>query len=132
MHVSPRIASSVSCLLKKPPDSTSFIFYGVFLCESVYERLKLRVGEKLTFALFADVGEGVSKLPDFGSSSVRLRICGSLGSSSLQDFENLLLHKCLCTLSITACGDVQESLVEALARGLAGESALKFLSLIHI
>ncbi|XP_074629296.1 uncharacterized protein LOC141886897 [Acropora palmata] len=135
VHVSPRIASFVPCLFRKPPDSTSFIFYGVFLSESVYERLKLRVGEKLTFALFADVGEGVSKLPDFGLSSVRLRVCGSLGSSSLQDFENLLLHKCLCTiiyyllLFTFACGDVQESLVEALARGLAGESALKFLDL---
>ena len=129
VHVSPRIASSVPRLFKKPPDSTSFTLYGVFLCESVYELLKSRVGEKLTFALFADVGEGVSKLPGFGLSSVRLRICGSLGSSSFQDLENLLLHKCLCTLSITACGDVQESLVEALARGLAGESAVKFLDL---
>ena len=62
-------------------------------------------------------------------SSVRLRICGSLSSYSLQDVENLLLHKCLCSLSITVCGDVQESLVEALARGLEGESAVKFLDL---
>ena len=83
----------------------------------------------MTFALFADVGKGVSKVPDFGLSSVRLRICGSLGSSSLQEVENLLLHKCLSSLSITVCGDVQESLVEALARGLAGESAVKFLDL---
>ena len=71
----------------------------------------------------------MSQVPDFGLSSVRLRICGSLGSSSLQDVENLLLHKCLCSLSITVCGDVQESLVEALARGLGGESAVKFLDL---
>ncbi|XP_044164923.1 uncharacterized protein LOC122948898 [Acropora millepora] len=88
------------------------------------------LAEKLTFALFADAGKGVSKVPDFGFSSIRLRICGSLGSFSLQDFENLLLHKCLSSLSITVCGDVQESLVEALARGLrAGESAVKFLDL---
>ncbi|XP_044164936.1 uncharacterized protein LOC122948903 [Acropora millepora] len=85
--------------------------------------------EKLTFALFADVEEGMSDVFDVGVSSVRLRICGSLGSSSLQDFENLLLHKCLSSLSITVCGDVQESLVETLARGLAGESAVKFLDL---
>ena len=90
---------------------------------------KKTLGEKLTFALFADLGEGVSKVPDFGFSSVRLRICGSLGLFLLQDFENLLLHKCLSSLSITVCGDVQESLVEALARGLAGESAVKFLDL---
>ena len=85
--------------------------------------------EKLTFALSADVGCGVSKVPDMGVSSVRLRICGSLGSSSLQDVESLLLNKRLSSLSITVCGDVQESLVEALARGLAGESAVKFLDL---
>ncbi|XP_044171113.1 uncharacterized protein LOC114967311 [Acropora millepora] len=87
------------------------------------------LGQKLTFALFADAGKGVS---DFGFSSVRLRICGSLGSFSLQDVENLLLNKSLSSLSITVCGDVQESLVDALARGLAGESAVKFLDLCVI
>ena len=89
------------------------------------------LGEKLTFTLFATVGGGDGscwfKVSDFRLSSVRLRICGSLVSSSLKDVENLLLHKCLSSLSITVCGDVQESLVEALARGLAGESAVKFL-----
>ena len=39
------------------------------------------------------------------------------------------MHKCLSSLSITVCGDVQESLVEALARGLEGESAVKSLDL---
>ncbi|XP_067019550.1 uncharacterized protein [Acropora muricata] len=95
----------------------------------VLEDVKKTLGEKLTFALFADAGKGVSKVPDFGFSSVRLRICGSLGSSSLQEVENLLLHKRLRSLSITVCGDAQESLVEALVRGLAGESAVKFLDL---
>ncbi|XP_067019671.1 uncharacterized protein [Acropora muricata] len=95
----------------------------------VLEDVNKTLGEKLTFALFADVGERVSKVPDFGLSSVRLRICGSLGSVALQDFENLPLHKCLSSLSITVCGDVQESLVGTLARGLAGESAVKFLDL---
>ena len=95
----------------------------------VLEDVNKTLGERLTFALFADVGEGVSIVPYFGLSSVRLRICGSLGSFSLQDIENLLLNKCLSSLSITVCGDVQESLVDALARGLAGESAVKFLDL---
>ncbi|XP_044164944.1 uncharacterized protein LOC114974804 isoform X3 [Acropora millepora] len=36
--------------------------------------------EKLTFALFPDFRGSVSEVPDFGLSSVRLRICGSLGS----------------------------------------------------
>ena len=101
-----------------------FINYG-----PVVKHLNKTSAEKLTFALSADVGEGLSKVPDFGLSSVRLMICGSLGSSSLQDIENLMLHKFLSSLSITVCGDVQESLVEALARGLAGESAVKFLDL---
>ena len=95
----------------------------------VLEDVNKTLGEKLTFALFSDVGGRLSKVPDFGLSSVRLRICGSLGSVALQDFENLLLHKCLSSLSITVCGDVQESLVDALARGLAGESAVRFLDL---
>ena len=96
---------------------------------NVLEDVNKTLGEKLTFALFADVGKRVSKVPDFKFSSVRLRICGSLGSFSLQDFKFLLLHKGLSSLSITVCGDVQESLVEALAKGLAGESAVKFLDL---
>ena len=92
----------------------------------VLEDVNKTLGEKLTFALFA---ERVSEVPDFGLSSVRLRICGSLGSVALQDFGNLLLHNCLSSLSITVCGDVQESLVGTLTRGLAGESAVKFLDL---
>ncbi|XP_067017768.1 uncharacterized protein [Acropora muricata] len=112
VHISPFVDS----------DDVSDLFD---VCEDVNKTLE----EKLTFALFADVATGVSKVPDFGLSSVRLMICGSLGSFSLQDFENLLLHKCLSSLSITVCGDVQESLVEALARGLAGESAVTFLDL---
>ena len=110
------------------PDVKSVILYGqdgVIDYESVGKFLNKTLVEKMTFVLSANVGEGVSKVPDFGLSSVRLRICGLLGLSSLQDVENLLLHKCLSSLSITVCGDVQESLVEA----LAGESAVKFLDL---
>ncbi|XP_044170345.1 LOW QUALITY PROTEIN: uncharacterized protein LOC114949279 [Acropora millepora] len=112
-----------------PWDLKSLILYGSTEFGLELEDVDKTLIEKLTFALFADVGKGVSKVPDFGLSSIRLRICGSLGSSSLQEVENLLLHKCLCSLSITVCGDAQESLVEALARGLAGESAVKFLDL---
>ena len=114
------------------PDVKSVILYGrmgFIDYESVVKRLNKTLAEKVTFALSASVGEGLSKVPDFGLSSVRLKICGSLGSSSLQAVENLLLHKCLSSLSITVCGHVQESLVEALARGLAGESAVKFFDL---
>ena len=115
VHISPYIACEIFC---------NFM--------NVLQDVNKPLGQKLTFALFADVARGVSKVPDYGLSFVRLRICGSLGSFPLQDIENLLLHKCLSSLSITVCGDVQESLVEALARGLAGESAFKFLDLCVI
>ncbi|XP_015749372.1 PREDICTED: uncharacterized protein LOC107329150 [Acropora digitifera] len=109
------------------PDLKSLILYDVNNYKEVgFENLSKTSREKLTFALFADRGAGISEVPDFGLSSVRLRICGSLSSSLLQDVENLLLHKCLLSLSITVCGDVQELLVEALARGLEGESSVKF------
>ena len=129
-HVSLNIVlSQIDDVLLELPDLKSFILYGFNDYWTFVEPQNKTFGEKLTFALFGDLGKGVSKVPDFGLSSVCLRICSSLGSSSLQDVENLLLHKCLSSLSITVCGDVQESLVEALARGLAGESALKFLGL---
>ena len=90
------------------------------------------LGQKLTLPLFADFAKDVSEIPGCRMSSFRLRICGSLGSFSLQGVENLLLNKFLFSLSITVCGDVQESLVEALARGLAGKSAVEFLDLCVI
>ena len=92
-------------------------------------RLKKTLEEELTFALFGNVGGCLSDLYEFERSSVRLRICGSLRSFLLQNVENLLLHKRLRSLSITVCGNVQEALVEALARGLEGESSVKFLDL---
>ena len=115
------------------PGLKSFIIYGFFEYDDVFEDVfkdqDKTLGEKLTLAMFKDVGVWVSKVPDFGLSSVRLRICGSLVSCFWEDVENLLLHKHLRSLSITVCGDVQESLVEALARGLEGESAVKVFDL---
>ena len=115
VHISPFVACVCCCKLMK-----------------VLEDVNKPLGQKLTFTLFADAGKEMSVVPVFGLSSVRLRICGSLGSSSLQAVEDLLLHEWLSSLSITVCGDVQESLVETLARGLAGESAVKFLDLCVI
>ena len=115
VHISPFVACDCCCKLMK-----------------VLEDVNKPLGQKLTFTLFADAGKEMSVVPVFGLSSVRLRICGSLGSSSLQAVEDLLLHEWLSSLSITVCGDVQESLVETLARGLAGESAVKFLDLCVI
>ena len=91
--------------------------------------------EKVTFALSAVRGQGWASALDVGLgadaslSSVGLRIYGILNQSALQAVENLLFNKCLSCLSLTVCGDVQESLAEALARGLAGESAVELLDL---
>ena len=122
----------VTVLLELLDVKSVILYRELGLIESAVKCLDKTLVEKLTFALSGDDGEGssdLSEVPDFGLSSVRLRICGSLGSSLLQGVENLLLHKCLSALSITVCGDVQESLVEALSRGLAGESAVKSLDL---
>ena len=118
--------------LLKLPDVKSVILYGdggFIDYKSVVKGQNKTFLEKLTFALSGDAGKGVSKIPNFGLSSVCIRVCGSLGLSSLQGVENLLLHKRLSSVSITVCVDVQESLVEALARGLAGESVVKCLDL---
>ena len=91
--------------------------------------------EKVTFALSAGLGDVwasplvVGLDADLSLSSVGLRIDGILNQSALQALEKLLFNKCLSSLSITICGDVQESLAKALARGLAGKSAVEFLDL---
>ena len=91
--------------------------------------------EKVTFTLSAGRGEGWASALDVGLSadsslsSVGLRIFGVLNQFALQAVENLLFNKCLSSLSIAMYGDVQESLAKALAGGLAGNSAVKFLDL---
>ena len=91
--------------------------------------------EKVTFGLSAGLGEGWASALDVGLgadsslSSVELRIDGILSQSALQGLENLMFKRCLSSLSITMYGNEQGSLAKVLARGLAGESALKFLDL---
>ena len=91
--------------------------------------------EKVTFTFSTGRGEGWASALDVGLSadsslsSVGLRIYDGLFQSALQAVENLLFNKCLSSLSITMYGDVQESLAKALAGGLAGNSAVKFLDL---
>ena len=98
----------------------------------------LRAGktlEKVTFTLSTGPGQGWASALDVGLgadsslSSVGLRVYGILNQSALEAIENLLFNKCLSSLSIAVYGDVQESLVKALAGGLAGNSAVKFLDL---
>ena len=91
--------------------------------------------EKVTFTLSTGRGKGWASVLDVGLgadsslSSVGLRIFGILNQSSLRVVENLMLNKCLPSLSIAVYGDVQESLVKALAGGLAGKSTVNFLDL---
>ena len=91
--------------------------------------------EKVTFTLSAERGEGWASALDVGLgadsslSSVGLRIYGILNQSALQAVENLLFNKCLSSLSISIYGDVQQSLANVLARGLAGKTAVEFLDL---
>ena len=97
----------------------------------------LRAGkslEKVTFTLTGHDQGWASALDvglsaDSSLSSVGLRIYGVLNQSALPAVENLLFNKCLSSLSIAMYGDVQESLAKALAGGLAGNSAVKFLDL---
>ncbi|XP_044166032.1 uncharacterized protein LOC114952157 isoform X2 [Acropora millepora] len=91
--------------------------------------------ETVTFTLSTGRGQGWASALDVGLSadsslsSVGLRIYGVLNQSALQAVENLLFNKCLSSLSIAMYGDVQKSLAKALAGGLAGNSAVKFLDL---
>ena len=91
--------------------------------------------EKVTFTLSTGLGQGWTSALDVGLSadsslsSIGLRIYGVLNQSALQAVENLLFNKCLSSFSITMYGDVKESLVKALAGGLAGNSSVKFLDL---
>ena len=91
--------------------------------------------EKVTFTLSAEHGEGWASTLDVGLgadsslSSVGLRIEGMLTQSALQAVETSLFNKFLSILSITICGDVQNSLAKTLVRGLAGKGPVKFLDL---
>ena len=91
--------------------------------------------EKVTFTLSTGRGKGWASVLDVGLgadsslSSVGLRIFGILNQSSLRVVKNLMLNKCLLSLSIAVYGDVQESLVKALAGGLGGKSTVNFLDL---
>ena len=102
--------------------------------ESVAELLKTsKTLEKVTFPLWDELSEGWARALDAGLcadsplSFVVLRIYGSLSETAIKALENLLRNKSLSSLSIYICGDMQDSLVMALAKGLAGQIAVKVL-----
>ena len=91
--------------------------------------------EKVTFALVDESDEGWAKALDAGLcadtplSSVGVRIHGSLSPTALRALKNLLFNKSLSSLSIYICGDMQDSLAEALATSLEGQIAVKVVDL---
>ena len=91
--------------------------------------------QKVTFVLLDKSDDGWAKALDAGLcadtplSSVGVRIHGSLSPTALQALRNLLFHKSLSSLFICICGDMQDSLAEALARGLTGQIAVKVVDL---
>ena len=62
-------------------------------------------------------------------SSVKLTIFGPMSETALQALENLLLNKCLSSVSITVEGDMPDSLAVTLARALTDQIAVKVLKL---
>ncbi|XP_068751385.1 uncharacterized protein [Montipora capricornis] len=104
--------------------------------ESVAELLKTNETlEKVTFPLCDGLSDGWARALDAGLcavtplSSVGLRIRGSLSETTIKAVENLLPNKSLSSLSIHICGDMQDSLAVAIATGLAGQIAVKFVDL---
>ncbi|XP_068687970.1 uncharacterized protein [Montipora foliosa] len=102
--------------------------------ESVAELLKTNETlEKVTFPLFDELSDGWARALDAGLcadsplSSVGLRIRGSLSETAIKALENLLHNKSLSSLSIYISRDMQDSLAMALAKGLAGQIAVKVL-----
>ena len=135
-----QVVKNIQSVLAQVPNVKTLILPAV----AGYSIDRAEVGEvlrasktlkKVTFTLSAELGEGwasgldVRLGADSSLSSVGLTIDGMLTQSALQAVETLLLNKFLSTLSITICGDVEESLVKTLARGLAGKGAVKFLDL---
>ena len=134
-----QVVKNIQRVLAGVPNVKTLIFPAIGYsidCAEVGEVLRAsKTLEKVTFSLSGEHDDGwasaldVGLGPDSSLSSVGLRIYGVLNQSALQAVENLMFNKCLSSLSITKYGDVQESLAKRLARGLAGESAVKFFDL---
>ena len=89
--------------------------------------------QKVTVTLSNELSDGWARTLEAGLcavtplSSVGLRIRGSLSQTAIKAVENLLYNRYLSSLSLFLCGDMQDSLAVALARGLAGQIAVKVL-----
>ena len=62
-------------------------------------------------------------------SSVDLSICCPMSETALQALENLLLNRCLSSVSVVVFGDMSYYLADTLSRAFKGQTAVKSLEL---
>ncbi|XP_074610485.1 uncharacterized protein LOC141864565 [Acropora palmata] len=85
--------------------------------------------------LLGERSEGWARALDAGLcadtplSSVDLSIRGSMSEITLQALENLLLNRCLSSVSVVVYGDMSYSLADTLSRAFKGQTAVKSLEL---
>ena len=91
--------------------------------------------ERVGCTLLGERGDGLIRALDAGLcadtplSSVDLTICGQVSETVLQALEKLLLSKSLSSVSVIVGGDMSHSLAVTLSRALAFQTALKNLEL---
>ena len=91
--------------------------------------------EKVMFHILGPVDESWARalddgLPDFAHlSSVSFVIYCPVGETALYFLEKLLSHRTVRTFTLVTCGDMQDSLAEALLRGLTGSVVVQRLNL---
>ena len=85
--------------------------------------------------LLGETGEGWARALDAGLcadtplSSVDLSICCPMSETALRALENLLLNRCLSSLSVVVFGDMSYYLADTLSRAFKGQTAVKSLEL---
>ena len=91
--------------------------------------------KEVTFRLLGPVHKSWARALDDGLpaftllSSVSFAIYGLVGDTALYFLERLLSHRSVSTFTLVTSGGMQDSLAEALARGLTGTVAIKRLNL---
>ena len=127
-QVLPDVASLTELALPDVPEMTDWGIVAEALTTS--ETL-----ERVGCFLLGERGKGWTRALDAGLcadtplSSVDLTICGPMSVTALQALENLLLNRCLSSVSVIVKGDMSHSLAVTLSRALAGETAVKSLDL---
>ena len=90
----------------------------------------------VTFELIEEWGEAWASALETGLSadtplkSVVLKICGSMSGTAMQALKRVLINKFLTSLVVIICGEMQDSLANAVGGGLVEQTVLKTFSLI--